>query len=36
MKGRFYPYVGATNPTAYEHINNCTDPNQRLEAVEYC
>jgi ubiquinone/menaquinone biosynthesis C-methylase UbiE len=32
MKGRFYPYAGATNPTAYEHHNNCTDPDQRLEA----
>ena len=32
MKGRFYPYAGATNPTAYEHHNSCTDPDQRLEA----
>ena len=32
MKGRFYPYAGATNSTAYEHLNNCTDPDQRLEA----
>ena len=32
MKGRFYPYAGATNPTVCEHLNNCTDPDQRLEA----
>ena len=31
MKERFYPYAGATDPTAYEHLNNCTDPDQRLE-----
>lgn len=31
MKGRFYLYPGATNFIAYEHLNNCTDPDQRLE-----
>ena len=32
MKGRFYPYTGATNPVAYDYLNNCTDPDQQLEA----
>ena len=30
---RFWPYPGATNPEAYELLNLCTDPEQRLEAL---
>ncbi|MCZ6680241.1 MAG: class I SAM-dependent methyltransferase [Candidatus Poribacteria bacterium] len=33
MKGKFYPYPGATNLTAYAHLNDCTDPDQRLERL---
>ena len=32
-KGKLLPCPGATNPVAYEHLNRCTDPEQRLERL---
>lgn len=31
MDDRFWPYTGATHSEAYERLNECTDPEQRLE-----
>ena len=33
MAEQFYPYTGATNPTAYEYWNECTDPDYLLEKL---
>lgn len=33
MAEQFYPYTGATNPTAYEHWNECIDPDYLLEKL---
>ena len=33
MDEKFYPYTGATNPAAYEHWNECTDPDYLLEKL---
>ena len=32
MDDRFWPYPGATQPEAYERLNECSDPEHRLES----
>ena len=32
---RFWPYPGATHPEAYEQLNLCSDPDQRLETYMF-